>query len=303
MSTLSAMPIPIDTTQSSTDSIFEAGTGRLTRRSGVISEPVTDANSSSSGSYMDSSTIDSSNIIYGASAPYPNKSEGNALDSDSDENANGDPMILTCTFESCSKVFTSRWSLKRHIRTHTGEKPFLCMICGKQFVQKCSLSRHEQTHVADKQYVCEHFGCGKKFKLKEYLDVHKRTHMKSDEVDDDMSIGIGRQNSSHNSASLCDQLRQRLVRLTIGFREQLSVANTREKEANRKLKEYATCFREAMTLLTTVAPDIRPDHLLTLMNDDEFERLVDGPTPPSVIHDAIAPAYTPLFKRAKLDNE
>jgi len=178
---------------------------------------------------------------------------------------------MQCTFEGCDKEFGSRWSLMRHLCTHTGEKKFECLICGKEFVQKCSLRRHEQTHTDSKTWVCNHANCGKQFKLKEYLDVHRRTHLKADSLQNEHLINTAPAvavSTALNQTGLCDQLRQRLVRMSLRHRMELTASSTRFNALEKRLSEYEIGFLEAMTLLTAVVPDGLPAHLVALMEKD-----------------------------------
>ncbi|KAH3897341.1 hypothetical protein DPMN_021529 [Dreissena polymorpha] len=48
---------------------------------------------------------------------------------------------------TCGKQFASRTDLERHIRVHTGEKPFACSVCDKRFTQEAHVRRHMLVHV------------------------------------------------------------------------------------------------------------------------------------------------------------
>ena len=90
---------------------------------------------------------------------------------------------FACKF--CERRFVSNSELSRHIRSHTGEKPFTCDTCGKSFTTNSSMEKHKTLHDIDdtgnirKKYVCEI--CNMRFTRKSYLTFHLNAH-KEDNV-------------------------------------------------------------------------------------------------------------------------
>uniref|UniRef100_A0A8D8NQB0 Zinc finger protein 350 n=1 Tax=Culex pipiens TaxID=7175 RepID=A0A8D8NQB0_CULPI len=77
-----------------------------------------------------------------------------------------------CT--QCSKIFSTRTNLNRHLLTHDGNKPYTCLLCHKGFTQSGSLKQHLLIHQNLRPYVCS--VCGQGFTQQKSLTFHMRRH-------------------------------------------------------------------------------------------------------------------------------
>ncbi|CAD5217091.1 unnamed protein product [Bursaphelenchus okinawaensis] len=81
-----------------------------------------------------------------------------------------------CPMKDCDRRFSRSDELTRHIRIHTGQKPFQCRICSRSFSRSDHLTTHVRTHTGEKPFTCD--VCGRKFARSDERKRHAKVHSK-----------------------------------------------------------------------------------------------------------------------------
>lgn len=84
--------------------------------------------------------------------------------------------IFICDFFNCERIFTTKYSLSRHMQTHRKKKDFKCKECDKTFSIKQNLIEHEFVHTGQLPYLCNFEGCTERFRQRGKLALHRQTH-------------------------------------------------------------------------------------------------------------------------------
>ncbi|XP_036361837.1 zinc finger protein ztf-16-like isoform X2 [Octopus sinensis] len=81
--------------------------------------------------------------------------------------------LHSCTV--CGRSYTTPSKLQRHVRVHSGERPYMCNLCGRRFTRSDHVKQHMKVHQPHRQKnMCRI--CGVRFARSSLLGSHLRRH-------------------------------------------------------------------------------------------------------------------------------
>ena len=94
----------------------------------------------------------------------------------SQQNNNSLERPFACKVPGCKKTYVTRFSLRRHIASHSTVKQHVCMLCFKTFTLAQYLKEHMYIHTQQKPFKCDYPGCDRAFRQAGKLSMHRKVH-------------------------------------------------------------------------------------------------------------------------------
>ena len=73
----------------------------------------------------------------------------------------------------CDKMFYKDEHMRRHMKLHSEQRPFMCETCCKSFKTSSALRGHYEVHNTTRPFQCDLDGCAKTFRNAKFLKSHK----------------------------------------------------------------------------------------------------------------------------------
>ena len=155
-----------------------------------ISNLLNAANNQSFNQYFNGSQDEDSNT---AREMAESNSDTEARDGERKSAYSAAPHKMSCPY--CARKFPWESSLKRHILTHTGQKPFKCRECPLWFTTKSNCDRHQVRKHGDTV-----MGASKHLNM----ELRDAENTENEDIDDDAEDNVGVV-SSYFKCHLCDE--------------------------------------------------------------------------------------------------